>query len=324
MATYKEIKGTQIESLASDPSNPIEGQVWYNSTSAVLKGQVLTTAGAWSTGGNLNTGVEKSGGAGTQTSALSFGGKLPPTTDGTESYNGTSWTEVNALGTARNALGGAGASNTSALAFGGESPVGGNKNQTESWNGTNWTQVNVMNSARGSLGGVGIVTAALAFGGEPASVLTESWNGTNWSVANVLNTGRYGMGGSGIVTSALAFGGGYPQKNETESWNGTNWTAVNVLNEARYVLAGAGASNTSALAFGGQPGLGASSVNTEVWNGSNWTEDGNMSNGRVSLTGAGTATAALAFGGEGPPPARPFTEEWNGAGASQTKTFTAS
>ena len=38
MATYKEIKGTQIEVLASDPSNPVEGQVWYNSTSNVLKG----------------------------------------------------------------------------------------------------------------------------------------------------------------------------------------------------------------------------------------------------------------------------------------------
>jgi hypothetical protein len=38
MATYKEIKGTQIEVLESDPSNPVEGQVWYNSTSNVLKG----------------------------------------------------------------------------------------------------------------------------------------------------------------------------------------------------------------------------------------------------------------------------------------------
>ena len=52
MATYKEIKGTQIEVLSSDPSNPVEGQVWYNSTSNVLKGQAATTAGAWATGGN--------------------------------------------------------------------------------------------------------------------------------------------------------------------------------------------------------------------------------------------------------------------------------
>ena len=57
MATYKEIKGTEIEVLASDPSNPVEGQVWYNSTSNVLKGQAATsTVGAWATGGSLNTG----------------------------------------------------------------------------------------------------------------------------------------------------------------------------------------------------------------------------------------------------------------------------
>ena len=108
MATYKEIRGTQIEAVATDPSNPVEGQVWYNTTSNVLKGQAATTAGAWATGGALNTGIEKSGGAGIQTSALSLGGKLPSTTAGAESCNGTSRTESNSLNHTRNAVGGAG------------------------------------------------------------------------------------------------------------------------------------------------------------------------------------------------------------------------
>jgi hypothetical protein len=55
MATYKEIRGTNIEVLASDPSNPVEGQVWFNSTSNVLKGQAATTTGSWSSGGTMNT-----------------------------------------------------------------------------------------------------------------------------------------------------------------------------------------------------------------------------------------------------------------------------
>ena len=38
MTTYKEIKGTQIEVVSSDPSNPVEGQVWYNSTDQAVKG----------------------------------------------------------------------------------------------------------------------------------------------------------------------------------------------------------------------------------------------------------------------------------------------
>ena len=37
MADYKGIKGFKVQSLASDPSNPIEGQVWYNTTTALLK-----------------------------------------------------------------------------------------------------------------------------------------------------------------------------------------------------------------------------------------------------------------------------------------------
>tara|TARA_R110002020_G_scaffold472524_1_gene700743 strand:+ start:526 stop:678 length:153 start_codon:yes stop_codon:yes gene_type:complete len=39
MATYIAEKGTAIEVVASDPSNPTEGQVWYNTTTNTLKGQ---------------------------------------------------------------------------------------------------------------------------------------------------------------------------------------------------------------------------------------------------------------------------------------------
>jgi hypothetical protein len=37
MTTYKGIQGFTIQNLSADPSNPIEGQVWYNSTSNVWK-----------------------------------------------------------------------------------------------------------------------------------------------------------------------------------------------------------------------------------------------------------------------------------------------
>ena len=57
MATYKEIHGTVIETVTSDPSNPVNGQVWYNSTDQVLKGFTSNPAGSWASGGNLNTGI---------------------------------------------------------------------------------------------------------------------------------------------------------------------------------------------------------------------------------------------------------------------------
>jgi hypothetical protein len=55
MAEYINIKGQNIEVVASDPANPTLGQIWYNSTSNTLKGGGVTTAGSWATGNNMNT-----------------------------------------------------------------------------------------------------------------------------------------------------------------------------------------------------------------------------------------------------------------------------
>jgi len=38
MATYITVKGMAVEVLSADPSNPTEGQVWYNTTTNTLKG----------------------------------------------------------------------------------------------------------------------------------------------------------------------------------------------------------------------------------------------------------------------------------------------
>ena len=111
MADYKNIKGFNIQYLDSDPPNPIEGQMWFNSTTQTLKGAEVggAPAGTWSSGGNLNTGRYDSASASQSnaTAALLFAGETftPPTgalsTNVTESYNGTSWTELNDLSTAK-------------------------------------------------------------------------------------------------------------------------------------------------------------------------------------------------------------------------------
>ena len=74
MATYKDIKGTSIQVVSSDPSNPVLGQIWYNSTSQTLKGLSISTVGSWSSGGTMNNSQTNFAGAGTQTAALAFGG----------------------------------------------------------------------------------------------------------------------------------------------------------------------------------------------------------------------------------------------------------
>jgi hypothetical protein len=55
MAEYKGIKGFKVQYLSADPSDPIIGQTWYNSTSKDLKYTGVTTAGAWATGNSINT-----------------------------------------------------------------------------------------------------------------------------------------------------------------------------------------------------------------------------------------------------------------------------
>jgi hypothetical protein len=72
MAEYINIKGQNIEVVASDPANPTIGQIWYNSTSNTLKGGGFQAAG-WSAGGNFPGSNEGMGSTGTQTATLSAG-----------------------------------------------------------------------------------------------------------------------------------------------------------------------------------------------------------------------------------------------------------
>jgi len=199
MATYKEILGTAVQNFSSDPPSPDTGQVWYNSTAGQFKYKDVITAGAWATGGNTNVGRGDGAGFGTQTASLFVGGSgptQPPTTFFAinESYNGTTWTELADLNTARQACNGRG-NNTAGLVFGGQGPGSGPPfayvGDTENWNGSSWTELNNLNTARGLMGASGATnTSALAFGGAifpvPSSLFAdnESWNGTSWTELN--------------------------------------------------------------------------------------------------------------------------------------------
>ena len=38
MATYIALQGIQIQVIAGDPANPVEGQIWYDTTNNRLRG----------------------------------------------------------------------------------------------------------------------------------------------------------------------------------------------------------------------------------------------------------------------------------------------
>ena len=132
MANYSTIKGFNIQSLASDPPAPQVGQVWYNTTSTVLKGYGAQGTAAWASGGNLNTARQAGFNFGTQTAAIFASGYTGSNVANTESYNGTAWTEVGNVQSAFREAGGSFGTSTAGIKAGGRPPT---SNETESWNG---------------------------------------------------------------------------------------------------------------------------------------------------------------------------------------------
>ena len=162
---------------------------------------------------------------GTSTAGLVFGGELPsPFSAENESWNGSSWTELADLNTARQRPGGAGLQ-TAALCFGGDKdPATTYSDETELWNGSSWTEVNDMNTARHGMGSMGTSTKAMGCSGYTGSVVgnTEQWNGTSWTEVNDVNESRtIGAGAGKSTTSAgLFFGGWGPGDiDKTEEFN---------------------------------------------------------------------------------------------------------
>ena len=321
MSTFKNIRGKAIKSLASDPSPVSNGDIWYNSTSQTLKGVVPVSA--WSSGGALNTAVEQNQAFGlTQNAAISVGGAQD--LNGTESYNGTAWTNVADMGSNRRTTWCAVGTQTAGLCAGGydgTSPVA----NSEEWNGSSWSEGNNLNTGRYGNQGGGSQTSAITWsgtsdGGSTFPTASESYDGTSWTATNPTNTGMYKSAGAGTSELALKFGGG--GSTATESFDGTNWTTVGSLNTARADSGGAG-TQTLAIAISGNP-IPVAGSKTELWNGTAWSESpATIGTARASGGGAGSQTSGLFAGGtvDGST-ALTNTEEFTAT--ATTKTFTTS
>ena len=294
MSTYKQIKGVTVQTRDTDPE---------------------LNVGSWSSGDTMNTPRSQSGSSGTQTSGLVFAGDeypaSPRLSDKNEYYNGSSWTELAEVNTARRLISGAGASHTSAIAFAGYTTT--DVNNTETWNGSAWTEVNEMQTARAAVGEAGILTGALGMGGiisgPGVSNLVESWDGTNWTEVSELNTARRQIAGLGTYTAAFAVNGGPPAATIVEQWNGSSWTETTENNTGRYA-GGACGTVTAGLFFCGNDPVVA---NTEDWNGTVWTEVNDLSTARkeAAPSVAGTSTVALASGGHTDAAKSGATEDWS-------------
>jgi hypothetical protein len=311
MSEYKGIKGFQVQTRAEDPV-PFAQQIENN-----------PYQGAWSSGGAMNTARARGAGDGIQTAFITFSGTTPsPGTQltNTETYNGTSFTEVNDMNTGRTDLAGTGTT-TAALAATGSAATG-YGTFVESWDGSSWTEITDNNTARAQLAAFGIQTATIIASGlaPPFSNLVEYWNGSSWTEVAEVNTARQGLteGGVGVYTAGLIAGGrkahpSYPgiETGDTESWNGSAWTEVNDLNEAKQSGGAFGTSTSAIYAGGADTGTLAS---TESWDGTSWTETADLATARYySQSGGANNSSGVISGGN-----NAATEEWSFIGIQPT------
>jgi hypothetical protein len=181
--------------------------------------------------------------------ALVYGGDIQPgVTANTEKWNGSSWTELANLSTARNYLAGFG-TQTAAVAAGGAGTVPSPPNRltaVEEYNGSSWTSGTSFPTGAFAWGGCGTETAGLVVGDVPGKAGT--YNGSSWTTISYLNSaGNYNKV-VGTSASAVQAGRNPPPRNQVEEWNGTTWFTQAQLATARFNGLNAGTSSSSLVA----------------------------------------------------------------------------
>lgn len=276
MATYKNINGTNIPIRASDPTNPILGEIWYNTTSNTLKGQGYTS-GTISSAPNLNrptANVNQMGGSSGSPSNSNFvnGGNGFVTT--TEEYDGSSWASANNSSTGGTNKWGFGTQTAGLISGGLPAPGVSAVTTTEYYDGTNWTSGTATPVGVRGAGSGGSFTAGLYFGGHGNPTYPVAYNGVQffdgsaWTAqGGTINTAKANIGGNGTQTSAIKGNGEPDPSTVAETWDGTSWTTVASLNQTRANggLSLSGDSGTAVFFAGGSPAVGV-----EEWNGSAW------------------------------------------------------
>ena len=331
MADYININGNNIPIRASDPSNPIVGEIWYNSTTNALKGQIFSTSGSWSTSGAMNTGRNQVSGLGTLTAGLAAGTQSPePNQVLTEEYNGTSWAVGGNLSNGRADLNTFGVQTAGIAAAGDDFPAAPRgTTAAEEYNGSAWTSINPTVGGSYEGGGaaaMGTQTSGLIVGGRTGPAVsytnaTQEYDGTSFSSGtNYPSVVQGSMLFGTSITSSISAGGDSPGGILTGafSYDGSTWTSINAPTDSRYVGVGSGTS-TVGLIFGGASGSPDSRTQTETFDGTCFAADTNMANPRNGFAGgkvSGTSTWAA-----GPAPGA--TENYAGAGPA-TVTISSS
>ena len=318
MANYITDHGNNIPIRSSDPSNPILGEVWYNTTSRSLKG-VASSNGTWSSGGNIPTSLYSNSGSGSTPAGFSMGGgtgPVPAYVSATNTYDGTSWTGAPAMTISSGYAGACGTIPTTMYVGGDGNPPG----ASNTYDGSSWTgqpavgfdgyQIKAAGDSANAFAAMGVYSGS-----------GMNWNGSTWTSAPSVPSHNYNTSAVGSYDDASFLGGvrlSPPSpSNAHQHWNGSSWTTRTVVP----VSGGSGgqiSNNAPTSSFWVQ----GDKPTTLTWDGSSWATVGTMNTARTNGAGAG-ASAAIGFVAGGTiPPHTTATEEF--ASGPQTVTFTTS
>jgi len=290
---------------------------------------------SYATGGVLNVARWNGFGAGTQTSALSVGGRTPSVSDTTELYDGSAFSQlaVNIGGTS-NERSGDGASSNNALAIG-DYPATTNVRQ---WDGMTWFGVADTVEDDTNRAATGTTTDFIAYGGtnsiDGTVSPTEEFDGTSWSKGGdyliAMSRGEAGSIGGG--SSAWGVGGDrgstnhavdafhYNSYHTTGSFGKIETPDVQIAGNSQLVVK----CSLGIPVYATNAGIVSSSAG-QVWfttdtNKLNFTMDVNSWSAGANLIttrgyngGAGTQNAAITTGGNGPSAVTDATEQYNGS-----------
>ena len=301
MATYREIKGTEIGYESAAPGASIDaGKIWYNTTDSKL--QTYLSSGSWgTTSPMINVGTAKNYGAnGTQNAFWITNGGAPGVL--TEEYNGTGWTSSGAIGTARPTQNGGFGTLTAGANFGGNPAL----TTGDTYNGTTWSaSPAALTNGRSDATACGTQTAGLMIGGAgPGGSLTvvEEFSGTAWTAGGALPVATQEATCAGIQTAAVFMGGSDNSqptaKSTTFNYDGSSWTASGALPAAVRYAAGFGTQSAAVNVGGTQPSV---STVTNLYDGSAWSTGAAYPTAQSLFAGgAGSGTAGTMAGGNTP------------------------
>lgn len=305
----------------------------------------VETTGSWTAGGTMNLNRSTGNILGTSTTSMLYVGGYrgptpsPPTFQGqtaVESYNGTSWTNSNALPVAFYS-GFSMGTTTAGLRAGGNKSTAQygpdpNSDESEEYNGSSWTSGGTLTQVQHLGASAGTQTAGLLWAGKTGAsppttptLVSQEYNGTSFATGGSVPSVRIRTMGTGTQTAAINFGG-HPSTpnqdlNQSATYDGSSWTTGPNLALARNAAMGAGTS-TLAICGGGYmyaPPPGGTAA-TEWYDGTSWANiANNVSSGPRAFSGPGgtAASNALAVGGN---PAA--AQEWTGQPASTTTAST--